>query len=125
MMRFRKRLSRFLERFQVQIEPFACIGERTCQCVVTGDGLRDVGKIDRAARFLEQVAAWKWTYQSRRLDTLLCAVAAELKVGKESTSHGPLRIRQQGDRPASGPLAPPVERHLIDWSRRTMISIVR
>src|SRR5271157_6451620 len=56
MMRFRKRLSRFLERFQVQIEPFACIGERTCQCVVTGDDLRDVGKIDRVARFLGVVA---------------------------------------------------------------------
>ena len=32
------------------------IGERTCQCVVTGDDLRDVGKIDRVARFLGVVA---------------------------------------------------------------------
>src|SRR5208337_3437572 len=52
MARLRKRLRQFLERFQVQVERFACIGEGTGKCVVTGDDLRDVGKIDRIAGFL-------------------------------------------------------------------------
>jgi len=44
MMRFRKRLSQFLERFHVQVERFACIGEGAGKCVVIGDDFLDVGK---------------------------------------------------------------------------------
>jgi hypothetical protein len=47
-----KRLSQFLKRFEVEVERFARIGERSGQRVVAGDDFRNVGKVDRVTWLL-------------------------------------------------------------------------